>query len=297
MKILRILLIFLAVVVAILLIAVTTYFLVNRTNGQIMSSGERRRYLIYVPESYNSEEPTPLVINIHGFVQWPANQMEVSQWNKVADEYGFIVVYPSGTGFPLRWRVSDEPEKEVTFFSDLINHLEQEYNIDPTRIYANGLSNGAGMSWLLACRLSNQITAIGGVAGAYYFRCEESADQRPVPAIFFHGKADRIAPYEGVANERYDVPFPSIPAFVESYAQRNRCSLTPTTFKETANITAIEYSDCHQGANVVFYTIADGGHNWPGGTPLPERITGKTSQEIDATALMWEFFQGHSIEK
>lgn len=292
----RILIIVLLVVVAFVLIGITTYFLVNRTNGQIISSGERRRYLLYVPESYDPKVSTPLVINIHGFAQWPANQMEVGQWNQVADEHGFIVVYPSGTGFPLRWRVRDEPEKEVVFFSDLINHLEQEYNIDPARIYANGLSNGAGMSWLLACKLSDKIAAIGGVAGAYYFQCDEPEAQRPVPAIFFHGKADRIAPYEGVANERYDVPFPSIPAFVESYAGRNGCSLTPATLMETANITGIEYSDCNQGANVVFYTIADGGHNWPGGTPLPEWITGKTSQEIDATALMWDFFQEYSLE-
>jgi polyhydroxybutyrate depolymerase len=159
--ILRVLLIFFVVVIAVGLAAVTLYLLSNRTNGQITSSGERRRYLVYVPESYTPGRLTPLVINIHGFVQWPANQMRVSQWNELADEHGFIVVYPSGTGFPLRWRVTDDPEKEVAFFSDLISQLEGEYTLDPARIYASGLSNGGGMTLLLACRLPERVTAVG----------------------------------------------------------------------------------------------------------------------------------------
>jgi len=59
----------------------------------------------------------------------------------------------------------------------------------------------------------------------------------------------------------------------------------------------VRYAGCSQGAEVVFYTIEDGGHTWPGGNPLPERITGKTSQEIDATQLMWEFFLRHPLER
>jgi len=294
--ILRVLSIFFLVVIAIGLIVVTAYLLINQTNGQIISSGERRRYLLYVPESYNPEISTPLIINIHGFAQWPANQMRVSQWNELADEYGFIVVYPSGTGFPLRWRVTDEPDKEVTFFSDLITKLEGEYNIDSSRVYANGLSNGGGMTLLLACRLSDRIPAVGSVAGAFQSTCDEKLQQRPVPAIFFHGIVDPIVPFYGREYERTGIPLPNIPEFVASYARENGCSPTPNTLLETDNVAGIQYTECSQDASVVFYTIADGGHTWPGGSPLPEWITGKTSQEIDATALMWEFFQQYSLE-
>ena len=278
------------------LVAVTIYLLSNQTNGQITSAGERRRYLLYVPESYNPEHLTPLVINVHGLVQWPANQMRVSQWNALADQRGFIVVYPSGTGFPLRWRVTDEPEKEIAFFSDLISQLGQEYKIDTSRIYVNGLSNGGGMTLLLACSLSERITAVGLVAGAFQSMCEDNTQRRPVPAIFFHGEEDPIVPYEGGEYERTGIPLPNIPEFVAAYAQGNGCHSTPTTLMETGNVTGIRYSECNQDADVVFYSIADGGHTWPGGSPLPEWITGKTSQEIDATKLMWEFFQEYSLE-
>jgi len=211
-KLFRTLSIFLGVVVTIGLIGIVTLSISHKTNGQITSAGEERTYLLYVPKTYDPAKPIPLVINIHGFAQWPANQMKVSQWNELADQYGFIVVYPSGIGFPMRWRLSEDPtepggpDKEITFFTDLIDKLEDGYAIDHTRVYANGLSNGGGMALLLACRLSDRITAVGGVAGAYLFDWEDCQPNRPVPAIFFHGQADKIVPYEGGPSERFDLP-------------------------------------------------------------------------------------------
>jgi polyhydroxybutyrate depolymerase len=139
-----------------------SYFPANKTNGKILTSGEARKFLLYLPESYDPATPAPLVINLHGFFQWPPNQMRVSQWNELADQFGFIVVYPSGAGFPLRWRVVTDPAepgghgKEVTFISDLIDGLESEYNIDPARIYTSDLFNGGGMSVLLSYQLQVQ---------------------------------------------------------------------------------------------------------------------------------------------
>lgn len=68
----------------------------NRNSGTIMSSGQEREYLLHVPASYDPSKATPLVISLHGASLWPAGQMQVSQWNRVADQHGFIVVYPSG---------------------------------------------------------------------------------------------------------------------------------------------------------------------------------------------------------
>jgi polyhydroxybutyrate depolymerase len=268
--------------------------LIDRTNGQLVSSGEQRKYLLYVPDSYDASKPTPLVINIHGFAQWPANEAQVSQWNKLADEKGFIVVYPSGLGFPKRWRVSPSAENpaavetELQFFEDLIDKLSAEYTIDPARIFASGLSNGGGMSLRLVCDLPERIAAIGSVAGAYLV--DLNTCPGGVPGIFFHGQADKIVPFEGGPSERFKLPFPNIAAFVEDYARLNGCDLDETVILNTENVVGVHYEGCAPGADVDFYTIADGGHTWPGGKPLPRAITGKTTQEIDATQLMWDFF-------
>jgi polyhydroxybutyrate depolymerase len=273
------------------------------TNGKIKSSGQTRKYLIYVPESYDPDTKTPLVISIHGFVEWPAHQQSMTGWNKVADENGFLVVYPKGTGFPLRWstRPSEENpgamDEELQFFSDLIDHLSKFYNIDPSRIYVNGMSNGGGMSELLACEFSDRITAIGGVAGAYVYPREDCHTARPMPVIAFHGVDDEIVIYQGGASSRDEqFIFPGVEAWAGGWAENNSCSTTPEISKITNEITRRYYTDCEADAEVILYSLEGAGHTWPGGEKLPVWIAGYTNQDINASALMWEFFSSYSLE-
>ena len=272
---------------------------IDRTNGQLVSSGEQREYLLCVPTSYDptNSKAVPLVIDIHGFVQWSANQAEVSQWNQLAEEEGFIVVFPSGLDVPKRWRfttsIDDQAaiETELQYFRDLIEKLSGEYAIDLSRVYVSGLSNGGGMAVRLACDLPDLFAAIGSVGGTYLVDLE--ACSGGVPGIFFHGQADKIVPYEGGLSRFFSILFPNVPAFVEEYALLNGCDANETVFLDKEPVMGVRYEGCDLGADVVFYSIADGGHTWPGGSPLPEVLTGKTTQEISATRLMWEFFSNH----
>src|SRR2546426_336576 len=84
--------------VLLVLVEAVSFRVANRPNGSFMSSGRKREYVLYVPRSYDRAKPTPLVISLHGAGMWGAAQKETSQWNRVADEHGFIVVYPSGEG-------------------------------------------------------------------------------------------------------------------------------------------------------------------------------------------------------
>ena len=273
------------------------FLLAHRTNGSLVASGERREYLLYVPASYDPDVPAPLVLTLHGFVQWPAHQARISGWNELADAHGFIVVYPAGTGFPMRWRaggsVGAAPQPDVAFIAGLIDRLAQEYNIDRARIYANGLSNGAGMSFALSCALSERIAAVGLVSGAYLLPWEECRPSRPVPAIVLHGTADPIVPYAGGPSQRFDVPFPAIPAWAEELARRNGCAGPPLEQPAGPHVRGLRFTGCQ--ADVVFYAIDGGGHAWPGGEPLPEWLTGHTTMEIDATRALWEFFLDHPM--
>jgi len=299
--IIRIPLILLGLAASLLLMAAVAFLILNHTNGTIVSSGVKRSYLLYVPRSYDPATPTALVISIHGFAEWPAHQMQMTHWNDLADQYGFIVVYPSGTSFPKRWRTHGEPGSEsdpmpdVTFISDLIAKLESEYNLDPRRIYANGLSNGGGLSVLLSCELSDRIAAIGTVAGAYSFPWNKCSPSHPVPSIVFHGTADPIVPYLGGESHDPAIPLPAIPAWVETLARRNGCNQAPIEIPASGAVSGLHYSKCTLNADVIFYTVAGGGHSWPGGEPLPQFIAGLTTQDIDATKVMWDFFQQHPL--
>lgn len=289
-KLRKIVLVLGGLVILLPLLGAGAFALVNKTNGELLSRGQRRTYFLYVPESYDPATPTPLVISIHGFAEWPAHQMQVSHWNDLADAEGFIVVYPSGLSFPKRWGIED-----VAFIADLITHLEQRYNIDSTRIYANGLSNGGGMSYMLGCRLADRIAAIGGVAGAYLLPLQECQPVRSVPMIAFHGTADPVVPYEGGPSHWFEMPFPVIPDWISQRAQLNGCDSTPLSLPTQGAITGVHYTECDEGADVILYTIEDGGHTWPGGEALPEVLVGVTTQEISATQLMWNFFERYAL--
>jgi len=299
----RTILILLALITLCLIFAAVVFFVVNQSNGEIVSSGQVRKYLLYVPDTYDPSTPTPLVISLHGFAEWPAHMMSISGWDELAEENGFIVVFPSGTKFPKRWgtnsnsRRPENPMLNITFISDLIDTLEGEFNIDQARIYANGFSNGGGMSFFLACELADRIAAIGGVASADYYQGDECQPSRPVPVIAFHGTEDNFVSYYGRWKSPQTYQQPRIPQWIKPWAERNECDLDRVELPPTGEVSGIKYTQCSQNADVYLYTIHGGGHSWPGGEPMPRRIVGHTTQDIDATAVMWEFFSQYSLSE
>ena len=280
------------------------------TNGEITVAGATREYLLHVPARYDPAKPAPLVISLHPAMSWPEFQSDVTGWNRLADEEGFIVAYPAGQGLGARnWTMEGwgNPRlmPDVRFVSALIDKLRAAYNIDPARIYANGLSNGGGMAYVLSCTLPHRIAAIGAVAAAQALPSKWCADATPVPMIAFHGTGDRVVPYEGGSVWISPVPFPNVPRWVGDWARRNRCGERPEETAVARDVTRTEYAGCASNAGVVLYTIRGGGHAWPGGGPLPAWIgiemalfglpVGATPQNIDATRVMWAFFRDHPL--
>lgn len=269
-------------------------------------------YTVHVPPSYDGSKPAPLVLSFHGAALWGRGQQAISNWDAVADREGFIVAYPSGrVGHgPRVWRVvaprrvafrdagyqGEVVSVDVGQTRALINMLRASYNIDPNRIYANGLSNGGGMSWLLSCNLSDRIAAVGMVGAAYTAPMDWCADKPPVPAIMFHGTRDEEALYHGGKSWVAPMVFPSIPGVARAWARRNGCSSAYVDSSIAADVVRRSWQNCN-GADVVLYTVLDGGHTWPGGRHTPRWFTGRTTQSIDATATMWEFFRQHELRR
>jgi polyhydroxybutyrate depolymerase len=271
----------------------------QRSYQTLTSGGVKRKYLLYVPRSYNPKKTIPLVISMHGFKDYPDRQMRKSGWNRLAEKEGFIVAYPLGSGMPPAWKLYDyknpaaNPTPDIHFISDLIDHLQTHYAIDPARIYTNGLSNGGGMSLALACTLSDRIAAIGSVVGAYFYPLEKCHQKRAVPMIAFHGLADKLVSYYGGPSERFDYPFPSIPRLIKEIADHNGCKSKPIEREVNSRVHFTGYSG---SADVVLYTIKDGEHAWPVGNRLPRWLASNASTAIDATSVMWEFFKEHSLK-
>jgi polyhydroxybutyrate depolymerase len=275
----------------------------SAATGTLISAGEKREYLLYAPKNYDRAKPVPLVITLHTSMSWDSSAMVISQWNKVADENGFIVVYPEGSGFgPKSWEMtgSETPARmpDVIFISDLIDKLEASYNIDKTRIYANGMSNGGGMAFVLSCTLSDRIAAVGMVSAGLDPEWNWCTDHRPVPVIAFHGTADPICPYNGGPSKLAGGSFPSVRGFFANWSRRNQCRTTPIESSVPTDVTRLEYTNCADDAGVVLYTVKGEGHQWPGGRPIVAQwLVGPYSHSIDATKQMWAFFREHQLRR
>jgi polyhydroxybutyrate depolymerase len=276
---------------------------------KILVGGMDRYYAIHVPTSYDRRRPTPVVLNFHGGGGSPKPQRKTSQMDPVSDRERFIAVYPQGTnkGFKLypayTWNAGtccgwaqENHIDDVAYTAALLDDLSKVLNVNPKRVYATGLSNGAMMCYRLACELSDRIAAIAPVAGPMQMpKCKPS---RPISIMHFHGTADRYAPMVGGKGTR-SLPgqhFTSLDETIRFWLKFLRLEAKPRIVRK-GNAIGEYYGPGKGGAEVVLWKIAGGGHNWPGGKfgVLKERFFGKMTQDISATNLMWEFFKKHPL--
>jgi len=246
-------------------------------------------------------EPIPLLLVLHGAGGQGAGMAQHTGLSEPATRRGYAVAYPDGIA--RRWndgRGNGATHDDVEFIRLLLDSLGRELPVDPRRIYATGISNGAGLAYRLACDLPGRFAAIAPVAGAPAAAIEERcATTRPVSVISFQGTRDRLMPYEGgdVSIRRGRV----LPAQQSAalFADVNGCTLPPAvtaepdTVQDGTRVMRSVYSGCHDGREVVLYTIEGGGHTWPGGPPVG-RLVGRVSRDLDATRTMLDFFDRHS---
>ena len=121
-----------------------------------------------------------------------------------------VVVYPAGTGSRegiLTWNggnccgeaVADGSD-DVGFAAALVDAVAGRLPIDPLRVHATGMSNGAMMAYRVAAELADRIAAVAPVAGPNAFA--PIAPSRPVPVLHFHGTLDEFTPYAGGVGKR-----------------------------------------------------------------------------------------------
>lgn len=265
-------------------------------SGVVTSSHRNRSFLLYVPDSYRPDTPAPLVVSLHGGGVWPRLQMRVSRWNRVADDKGLLVLYPSGSGFPPIWRTQQPGaplREDVRYLEEVIDLVTGTYSIDPGAVFVDGLSNGGGMAFALSCARPDRIAAIGMVASAQFLPVEGCGQGVRTPAIVVHGQEDQITPYHGGRSFLVSLSLPDIPTWVEALAGSHRCQEVSRRTFAAPGVHRDAWSGCEGGADVELYTVQDGGHTWPGGEPLPEWLAGRTNTSLDATGLLWSFFEAH----
>ena len=253
-------------------------------NWSVTVGSLTRTTKVHVPASYDPTKRTPLVINLHGRTGNALSQEVLSHALAKSDKEGFVVMHPEAWGSPTSWNAGGgccDPAyanniDDVGFVAKLIDEAEEKLCLDADRVYVMGLSNGGYLAHRVACELSDRVAAIGPVAGL--LSLPTCAPARPMPVWLVHGTADQI------------VSFAWVDETVDYWKAKNGCT-TQTPSYSNGDASCVTYGGCKGGADVVACTIADGGHQWPGGDALP--FMGKKSDNLVATDAIWEFFVTH----
>jgi polyhydroxybutyrate depolymerase len=265
----------------------TADFKTGSSESSLAVKAVTRNYRLYVPTGYTGRSPVALVINFHGWGATSQQEEGLSGMSAKAEQEGFIVVYPDGLDQAWNDVPGSAGSNDLDFVKALIRTLTGQYSIDPKRIYATGISNGGGMTNRVGCALSDLVAAIAPVEGAYNL-WKECRPGRPVPVVAFHGTTDSVVPYFGVG---YGNISPPIPEWAAGWAQRNGCAAAPSRANPHPDVRIDTWDSCKSGATVVLYSIDHHGHSWPGSRFFPQI----TSQAVNATDVMWDFFEAHPM--
>ena len=263
--------------------------------------GVERSYLVHLPAPRPAGRALPLVLVFHGAGGRPRGIAEHTGFSRVADREGFIAVYPAGIGG--RWNDgrgrASTPHDDVAFVRALVDTLLRAERIDPARVYATGISNGAMFVHRLACELPGVLAAIAPVAGALPAAIAPGcAAAVPVSLLAIQGTEDRLVPYDGGGVARTRGAVLSARESVAHWARRASCGALPAAGRRVDRVqdgTALvhyAYPGCGVQA-VELVEVRGGGHTWPGGPRVTSRLIGRTTRELNGTRAIWDFFAAH----
>ena len=251
----------------------------------------KRKYIIYTPKELDPGKSYPVVFNFHGGGMTPAEQMLYTGFNRIADKYGFIVVYPRGikedwnVGFGMSYK---EGTDDIGFTESLLNQIQKDYKINPKKVYATGLSRGGFFCHRIAAELPHRFSAIATVGSsvpdsvAIY-----NKNPMPVKVLLIHGTDDKVVDYAG----KHGGYFSAMDSY-KFWKNNDALEETITTIdRDKKDITSLNILTSGSGYTSLL-TVVNGGHTWPGADDFNIGLSiGLTSKEININEYIWNFFE------
>jgi polyhydroxybutyrate depolymerase len=278
----------------------------------ITVDNRERQYMIHLPPSYNSAKKLPVIFAFHGGGGEYKKTIRYYNLNGLADENGFIVVYPNAinkawsmNGVSSRVRNIDNGVDDVKFIADLLDHLIADYKVDTKRVFCTGISRGGIFSLYLAWQLSERITAIAPVCASIpQAIADEYSFKHPTPVLLINGTEDPLINYNGGPGKLNGRNAGSQTAnmlpteeLVSKIAKLDNCQSKPVVTDlpdadPNDGCTAVDYYYSCNEAQVEFIKVINGGHAWPGGVQyLPKAIIGRACKDFRAEEKIFEFFK------
>lgn len=279
---------------------------------ELRHDGLTRHALVHLPPGFRPGAPTAVVLAFHGGAGDAAYMADDARYGLIslADRENFVIVFPSGySRFPrgklATWNAGDccgdardRQIDDVGFVRALLQQLGRQIPITPQRTFAMGMSNGAMMSYRLACEMSDAFRAIAAVAGTE--AVSQCRPTQPVGILHIHARDDTHVRFDGGAgpdafrDARQVMDFVSVPTTVSRWVARQHCAPTARRTLEVAGAYCESHTGCEGGAEVKLCVTTSGGHAWPGSPGARLGRKPPPSQALSANAQAWAFFQAQA---
>lgn len=269
----------------------------------LQHQNQTRQYMVHIPKSYQPSQAAPLVLSLHGGggnMQYQAND-DYYQLISKSEQAGFVAVFPNGysrfrNGKLATWnagiccgKARDQQIDDVGFIKAVVADIKTKANINPKRIYANGMSNGGMMAYRLACELSDTFSAIASVTGTD--GTQQCTPSKPVSILHIHALDDDRVLFNGGSgvSSNTHADFVSVPNTIKKWVNLNACNTSPQRVLEVKGAYCDVYTHCNNNTQVKLCVTETGGHSWPGGKSVRAKKPA-SSKAINATDLIWEFY-------
>ncbi|MBE52508.1 MAG: hypothetical protein CL448_05680 [Acidimicrobiaceae bacterium] len=220
-----------------------------------------RTYLTYWPSVTSGL--VPVIIDFHGGAGTAEVQYITSNFVDIADREGILVIYPQAdvrAGSVWNTLHSEEGNKvagvdDFGFIAAIIESFDSNPNIDTSRIYVSGYSNGAAMAYQIACHLNNDIAGFVVMSGLFPLEVEYPCDiTHETPGIIINGTSDYERPMTGI--EGYALPVREAASW---WAIQNGSTQESTI--QDRNIERTTY-ETPSGTQIQLFIVEGGGHDW-----------------------------------
>ena len=257
------------------------------SSQSMMYDNENREYLIYIPQNYNNNNsPMPILFAFHGFGGYSQYFINTADFRSLADQHNFIIVYPQalicngGTTWNTNPPGGDNKcsQDDIGFFGALLYELVGNYNIDSSKVFLTGYSNGADFSYSMACFQSSLITAIAPVSGLMpMYDPSECSPSHATSVLITNGTNDGSRPYNGI-----DGYMMSVDSTISYWAGYNNADSTPEVITE-GNIERYLYANGDNDTEAILLKVVNGGHDW-----FDMTLGGLSFEQI-----IWQFFSNN----
>jgi polyhydroxybutyrate depolymerase len=277
-------------VVAILLLtsaAAQAAFPKGNSTQALEFDGVMRSYLVHVPSQYDGATAVPLLLDFHGLGSDASQQRAISGMTRISDREGFLLVHPDG--IDNAWNAGiccSLGTDDVGFVRAVVAAVSSQANVDASRVYATGLSNGGAMSQRLACDGADLFAAAAPMAFPVPFRpLSQCHPVRPMPVLTFMGLTDVLVRYDGPS-------FPSAPATLDFWHDVNACEGTaPDAAVVQGDSRCETFTDCANGVEAGLCSITARSF---GGTPIDGHVL-YLNDDFVLAEVAWSFLSRFSL--